>query len=310
MEGLGALVIFGLFIAGLLWLFGFNFGITNEGTVTYSDCRQTITLQSGSWQTHFHSFTCSEEKTQSGVVMDGQCVATQNDGLFGSGTCATAYIYEIPAPTNCQGNSKDGVWYPYLGYDGQCYTTPQGGEAYIDPATLGTPPQANTPTASADTSSTNKPQGTQYPTGKCVTESGVQICDLSYQSSDQAGTTRTVTMQANEIICHDLSTGLNNDIQGDTTTISTDPEFCASDYGAIYIDPTINVSKYYGDIQSSGQNYTVPSTESECIWTYVGGSAAVPYIQAGSYIGPNTSYDQVHAFCQDGSNQLDIFSAT
>ena len=150
----------------------------------------------------------------------------------------------------------------------------------------------------------------QYPTGKCVTESGVQICDLSYQGTSDGGGTRAVTMQGNEIICHDITTGLNSDIRGDSTTLNADPEFCASDYGSIYIDPTIDVSKYYGDIQSNGQNYAVPSTESTCIWAYEGGSAAIPYIQAGSYIGPDLSYDQVHAFCQSVSNRLDIFTAS
>ncbi len=160
------------------------------------------------------------------------------------------------------------------------------------------------------TSQTQTGATTQYPSGKCVTEAGVLICDLSYQSSDEAGNTRTVTMQGNEIICHDMTTGLNADIKGDTGTISTDPTFCASDYGGVYIDPTINVAKYYGSVQTSGQDFAVPSTEYACLWTYTGGSAAVPYIQAGSYIGPDTSYDQVHAFCKSASGPLDIFTAS
>lgn len=141
-AGIGALLIIGLIVAGILWIFGFNFGITNEGTVMYSDCRQTITLQSGSWQTYFHSFTCSEEKTKSGVVMDGVCVATKNNGgLLGNGsTCETAYIYQLPLPTTCQNNIKNGVAYPYLGYNDMCYTTPQGGEVALP--TKGTIPPA------------------------------------------------------------------------------------------------------------------------------------------------------------------------
>lgn len=141
-EGFIALAAIGLLIAGILWLFGFNFGVTSEGTVTYSDCRQVVTLKSGDWQTYFHNFTCSKEKTRNGVVMDGECVATKNDGLFGSGsTCETAWVYELPSPTNCKGNTKNGVMYPYLGYDDMCYTTPQGGEIAL-PAKDTIPPAA------------------------------------------------------------------------------------------------------------------------------------------------------------------------
>jgi hypothetical protein len=125
MVGIGSLIVFGLIIAGILWLFGFNFGMKNEGIVDYSDCRQTIYLESGSWRTYFHSFTCNTRKTQSGAVMDGECVSIKNDGFFGnSHTCAIAYVYEIKS-TACEGNIKDGVEYPYLGYDDNCYTTPQ-----------------------------------------------------------------------------------------------------------------------------------------------------------------------------------------
>lgn len=150
----------------------------------------------------------------------------------------------------------------------------------------------------------------QYQTSKCVTESGVLICDLSYQSSDIAGNTRTVTIPGGEVICHDLTTGLNTDTQANTFTISSGPEFCASDDGSVYIDPSINVAKYYGYLtQNIPGNYIVPSSPPQCIWTYVGGSAAIPYIQAGSYTGPESSYGEVHAFCQKGINELDIFTA-
>lgn len=126
-AGIGALIIFGLVAAGILWLFGFNFGMTNEGVVKYDDCRQVITIKSDSWQRYFHSFTCNTYKTKSGVVMSGECVSIKNDSsLFSSShTCATAYVYEIEPPTNCKNNVKDGIAYPYLGYDDMCYTTPQ-----------------------------------------------------------------------------------------------------------------------------------------------------------------------------------------
>lgn len=127
MEGLGALVVVVLVVLGVAWLFGFNFGITNDGTVTYSDCRQVITLKEGDWQTYFHSFTCDIRKTNSGAVMGGECVSVENDhSLFSSShTCATAYVYEVNPSTACKDNTKDGISYPYLGYDDMCYTVPQ-----------------------------------------------------------------------------------------------------------------------------------------------------------------------------------------
>jgi len=124
--GIVSLIVLGLIIAGVLWIFGFNFGMKNEGIVDYSDCREIITLKSDSWQTYFHSFTCNTRKTQSGAIMGGECVSIKNDGsLFcSSHTCATAYIYKIES-THCKDTIKDGVAYPYLGYDDMCYTTPQ-----------------------------------------------------------------------------------------------------------------------------------------------------------------------------------------
>lgn len=117
----------------MLWLFGFNFGVTSEGTVKHDDCRQIISLKSGSWQTYIHNFTCETQKTQSGAIMGGLCVAIRNSGFFGTGDKReTAYVYWLPLPTTCRGNVKGGVAYPYLGYDDMCYTTPQDGEKPID----------------------------------------------------------------------------------------------------------------------------------------------------------------------------------
>jgi hypothetical protein len=55
-EGCLGILVLGFLLAGILWLFGFNFGVTSDGTVKYEDCRQIITLKSGSWQTYFHNF--------------------------------------------------------------------------------------------------------------------------------------------------------------------------------------------------------------------------------------------------------------
>lgn len=123
-QSIIALLILGLIIAGILWIFGFNFGVVNEGVVTYDDCRQIITIKSDSLQRYFHSFTCNTYKTESGAVMGGVCVSIKNDG-WGGHTCATAYVYEMESPTICKDVVKDRISYPYLGYDDQCHTTPQ-----------------------------------------------------------------------------------------------------------------------------------------------------------------------------------------
>ena len=127
-EGFLYLFGFGLLVLFVSWLFGFNFHNTSEGTVKYDDCRQVIQLQPNDWHTYFGTFTGITEKTKAGKVMSGEFVRIKNDNSFlgSSHTCATAYVYEKKQEGNC----TDPV-YPYLGYDDQCYTTPQGGESYI-----------------------------------------------------------------------------------------------------------------------------------------------------------------------------------
>lgn len=149
----------------------------------------------------------------------------------------------------------------------------------------------------------------QYPAGKCVTESGVQICDLSHSTTGNTGTNRTVKMQGGEIICLDLATGNTTDVSGDTIAINTDPQVCATDYGSVYIDPSITVAKHFGGIQT-GSSYTVPVFYAKCIWTYNGGNGNIPYIQAGGSLGPDSSFYNVHAFCQNGSNEVDILTTS
>jgi len=126
-EGIGVLIVLGFIIAVVLWLFGFNFGAVNEGVIKYDDCREIITIKSDSWRKYFHKFTCTTRKTNSGVVMGGECASVKYDSsLFGgNNACATAYVYELDTPTSCKGNTKEGIAYPYLGYDDMCHTTPQ-----------------------------------------------------------------------------------------------------------------------------------------------------------------------------------------
>ena len=93
-----------------------------EGTIKYDDCRQTITINDGDFQTYINKFTCSYIKTKSGAIMSGECVRVDNDSSFfgSSHTCATAYIYEKKPVNPCTVAPNI-----YLGYDDMCHTTPQ-----------------------------------------------------------------------------------------------------------------------------------------------------------------------------------------
>ena len=119
---IGVLLVMGIVVAIALKILGFNFGITNEGTVEYDDCRQVIYLENNSWKKYFHEFTCNMYKTNKGLVMSGECVSIKNDSsLFSSShTCAAAYVYELKPADVC--TDKD---FPYLGYDDQCHKLPQ-----------------------------------------------------------------------------------------------------------------------------------------------------------------------------------------
>ncbi len=123
---LGYLIVVGLVIWGIASIFGFNYHGTSEGTVKYDDCREIIQLQSDSWHTYFGTFIGYARKTKSGRMMGGEFVRIVNDSpLIGSShTCARAYVYEEKQDPACD-NNKNGVSYPYLGYDDLCYTLPQ-----------------------------------------------------------------------------------------------------------------------------------------------------------------------------------------
>ena len=150
----------------------------------------------------------------------------------------------------------------------------------------------------------------QFPVEKCVTESGVKICDLSHSVKKTYGDgTREVNFEANAIDCVNIATGQSTQNQGNTVTVGGSDMYCASDYGSVYIDPTIKVAKYFNKI--SRDNYSspfyVPSNYATCIWTYADGNGAIPYIEVSSNVGPSSGFN-VEAFCKNGSNQVDIYS--
>jgi hypothetical protein len=119
-EGILYLVGFVLVVLFISWIFGFNFHGTSEGTVSYSDCRETITLEPNNWHTYFGTFIGTTLKTKSGKTMGGEFVRIVNDKSFlgNSHTCATAYVYEKKQEGNCTDPT-----YPYLTYDDMCSTT-------------------------------------------------------------------------------------------------------------------------------------------------------------------------------------------
>ncbi|HUD02972.1 MAG TPA: hypothetical protein VMR46_03085 [Candidatus Paceibacterota bacterium] len=119
-------IFLALFAAGVLGLFGFNFGHTLEGTVDYSNCQQIIAVQDNDWyQKYFHTWTCDAIKTKSGEIMGGECALIEKDNSYPTPQCARAYVYEMATSTACEGNIVNGIAYTYLGYDDMCHTTPQ-----------------------------------------------------------------------------------------------------------------------------------------------------------------------------------------
>jgi hypothetical protein len=90
---------------------------------------------------------------------------------------------------------------------------------------------------------------------------------------------------------------------------STGTAFCATDWGYVYIDPSLEVAKYYGGItrEDYDKPYKIPQTYDTCLWTYSDGNGAIPYLEVLSSVGPRTGYD-VKAFCMNGNNQVDIYS--
>lgn len=149
----------------------------------------------------------------------------------------------------------------------------------------------------------------QFPKEKCVTESDVTICDLSYNVISKNNDQRTIKMEGNEIACVGPVTGYKNQIRSNTIVVADNEVYCASDFGSIYIDPTIEVTKYFNTIKRDNYTspYYVPNKYSKCIWTYADGNGAVPYIDILGSTGPSSGFN-VRAYCSNGVNQVDIYS--
>ena len=184
-EILGGLFLVALVIGGFMFLFGGE----REGTVSYSDCRQMVQLQPDTLQQYYKKFTCSYSKTQSGKIMSGECVHVSNDNAFLGNThsCATAFVYQKEQDPACKNDFKDGIFYPYLGYNDNCYTEPQGGETYIDSFSLPIPNLASSsvlPTEIGQCSKTTITKiGTRFDDNPSVGGTAIEYANGGYQVS-------------------------------------------------------------------------------------------------------------------------------
>jgi hypothetical protein len=157
-----------------------------------------------------------------------------------------------------------------------------------------------------------------FPTGLCVTEQGVKICELGYGDEMTKNTPNdTLVIRGNEFKCIDLkkqnSVNYKTNFEAPLILKSVPSDtFCVSDSGGIEINKTIEVKKYWGRIMrnSNSSNYYIPqSNYGTCIWTSEGGNAGIPEIHiASSNSGLDYNFHAVKAFCVNGDNQVDIYT--
>ena len=86
--GLGCLVLLGLFIGALVFVYNTFWG-EQEGDIKTDDCRATIWVDKDSPRTWFKKFTCTYTRNSASKIIAGTCAAVETDGL----ACQTAYKY-------------------------------------------------------------------------------------------------------------------------------------------------------------------------------------------------------------------------
>lgn len=145
---------------------------------------------------------------------------------------------------------------------------------------------------------------------KCIDESYIKICDLKFSShSDPTGYRNVFLEGTNNAACVDMKTGGVIENSPSRIRASSNPSFCASDYGYVYIDPTLKVAKFYEKIIREGYEspYKINSQYDTCLWAYQDGNGAIPYLDVLSSVGPRSGYS-VAAFCKNGTSQVDIYT--
>ena len=109
------LVILGLILGGLVMIHNSIWG-EQEGFTKADDCRSSIGLTEGSFDTWFKRFTCTTKKTQSGKIISGVCVSVVTEGPV----CQTAYTYQKKPQITCSNPN-----FPFPGYDDICHSNLQ-----------------------------------------------------------------------------------------------------------------------------------------------------------------------------------------
>jgi hypothetical protein len=97
-------------VIGLLLLLG-GCG-EKEGIVKWSDCREQIFVEEGSFNAMSKTYICHYAKTRQGRSMGGVCIHIEYEG----GQCRTAYINYKKQDNVCLDKAN-----PRLGEDDLCY---------------------------------------------------------------------------------------------------------------------------------------------------------------------------------------------
>ena len=112
-ETVIGILFLGAIVFGFQWLHSAVWG-EQEGYIKTADCRKTIPVKEGSFDTWFKKFTCTYEKTNSGKIFSGTCAAVETDGV----ACGAAYVYEKKTEIKGCTDPK----YPYPGRDDLCHS--------------------------------------------------------------------------------------------------------------------------------------------------------------------------------------------
>jgi len=284
--------------------------IKREGIVnltSINDCLELIPVKEDDILNIFRVFTCEYNKDKDNKIYSGECYNFQ----IQNGKCIRAYVFSVKPEYTCPKNSN----YSYEGC--QCNDRDS---AIVNNVCVKINPEdtkkdnnlniEHSTTETIDFSQKSETADSQFPKEKCVIEYGVKICDLSYAvKKNYADGDREISFLANSIFCINTTTGEQNQNQGNFIKINKENNFCVSDLGSIYIDPTIEVKKYFNQITREDYNspYIISTKYEVCIWTYSDGNGAIPYMEISNNIGPSTGFD-VRAFCKNGNKQVDIYS--
>jgi len=210
-----------------------------DGLVKYDDCREIVKLKEGDSETKNKKFICSYAKTQSGKIMSGECASTVTE----NGICTKAYVYE-KKQEGCKNNLKDGIFYPYLGYNDNCYIEPQGGESYVDSLDLPVP-----------SSISDTPISNSLPTviGQCVkttvSKIGTRLTDGT-TGQDIVGTGSAITYaNGGYQVSYDAIQGIENSQIGDQIyqCLISIPADCPTgdDRGKVYSAVNLRTGNYW-----------------------------------------------------------------